>query len=135
MDFLYFNIRGATYLPLCGINQYRIGNLDWDITMKTFCFSGKLRILALSILSTLPIALLFCSSSSAKDKARVWNQEVARQKVMQVIEQERDGDFAWDKINWLTDPQEAHRVATREKKPIFVFFFLKKDVGPKAAPC
>lgn len=41
----------------------------------------------------------------------------------------------WDKITWKTDVAEAVAIAQKEQKPIFVFFFLKKNVGPVDAPC
>jgi hypothetical protein len=63
-----------------------------------------------------------------------WNQTEALRRVQAVIAQEEAKNFAWDKIDWLTDPNEAAMRAQRENRPIFLYFFLKKDIGPKAAP-
>ena len=37
--------------------------------------------------------------------------------------------------NWQTDPEKASALAQKDQKPIFVYFFLKRNVGPAAAPC
>lgn len=69
------------------------------------------------------------------DKRPTWDQKKAIEKVKSVLAQEEKGDLAWDQIAWKTDPAEAAALAQKEQKPVFVFFFLKKSVGPVAAPC
>lgn len=64
-----------------------------------------------------------------------WDQKKAVEIVKGFVAQEEKGDFDWDKIAWKTDPAEAAARAQKEQKPIFVYFFLKKNVGPAAAPC
>ena len=64
-----------------------------------------------------------------------WDQKVAVRKVKDLIALEEKGDFPWDDIAWQTDPGEASALARKEQKPIFVYFFLKRNVGPAAAPC
>ncbi|MDW8221816.1 MAG: hypothetical protein RMJ82_02550 [Gemmatales bacterium] len=64
-----------------------------------------------------------------------WDQKKAIQKVREMIALEEKGDFPWEKIPWLTDPQQAAALAQKEQKPIFVYFYLKRNVGPAKAPC
>ena len=64
-----------------------------------------------------------------------WDQKKAVKMVKGVVAQEEKGDFAWDKIAWKTDPAKAAALAQKEQGPIFVYFFVKKNVGPAAAPC
>ena len=64
-----------------------------------------------------------------------WDQKKAVEMVKGLVAQEEKGEFDWDKIDWKTDPAEAAALAQKEQKPIFVYFFLKKNVGPAAAPC
>ncbi len=64
-----------------------------------------------------------------------WDQKKAVEIVKGFVAQEEKGDFDWDKIAWKTDSAEAAALARKEQKPIFVYFFLKKNVGPAAAPC
>jgi hypothetical protein len=64
-----------------------------------------------------------------------WDQAKAIQKVKELIALEETGDFPWEKIAWQTDPNKAAALAQKEQKPIFVYFFLKRNVGPAAAPC
>ena len=64
-----------------------------------------------------------------------WDQKKAVETVKSVLAMEVKGDTPWDKIAWKTDPAEAVAAAQKEQKPIFVFFFLKKNVGPANAPC
>jgi hypothetical protein len=63
-----------------------------------------------------------------------WEQSRAVEMVQRVLRIEESGR-PWDKIVWVTDPEEAATRAKREGKPIFVYFYLKKDVGPPEAPC
>ena len=83
------------------------------------------------------IAFLFPAHGSAQEptKRAEWDQKKAVEKVKQLIALEEMGDLPWDNIAWKTDPAEAAALAQKEQKPIFVFFFLKKDVGPANAPC
>ncbi len=86
---------------------------------------------------TLPaFAILFLGNASAQEvpKRPEWDQKKAVEKVKQLIALEEKGQ-AWDKIAWQTDPAKAAALAKKEQKPIFVFFFLKKNVGPATAPC
>lgn len=70
-----------------------------------------------------------------ESKERKWDQKKAVSIIKNLIEQENNGDFAWDNIDWMKDPEKAVARAKKEQKPIFVFLFLKKKVGPAAAPC
>lgn len=63
-----------------------------------------------------------------------WDQKKAVQTVQKIKEREAKGQ-PWDKIAWTTSAEQAIARARREQKPIFVYFFLKKNVGPAAAPC
>ena len=94
----------------------------------------KLRRILAFLLTTIWIIGLFLPPAIAGE-TRIWNQKKAVDIVNSCIAQEQAGDFAWDEINWIADPQEAVRVSQKMNKPIFLFFFLKKDVGPKEAPC
>ena len=82
-------------------------------------------------------AFLFLGLASAQEPAKRldWDQKKAVEMVKGLVAQEEKGDLAWDKIAWKTDPGEAAALAQKEQKPIFVYFFLKKNVGPAAAPC
>ena len=83
------------------------------------------------------IALLSPAGGFAQEpeKRAEWNQKKAVEKVKHLIALEEKGELPWDKIAWKTDPAEAAALAQKEQMPIFVFFFLKKDVGPANAPC
>ena len=63
-----------------------------------------------------------------------WDQKKAVETVRGVLEIEKGGR-PWDKIEWVEDADQAVERAQKEKKPIFVYFFLKKKVGPANAPC
>jgi hypothetical protein len=63
-----------------------------------------------------------------------WDQEKAVAKVKGVLAVEAAGR-PWDKVAWLTDIDQAVAEARKQDKPLFVYFFLKKNVGPKDAPC
>ena len=82
-------------------------------------------------------AILFSGFGSAQEpgKRPEWDQKKAVEKVKRLIALEEKGELPWDKIAWKTDPAEAAALAQKEQKPIFVFFFLKKDIGPANAPC
>ena len=64
-----------------------------------------------------------------------WDQEKAIKTVKAVIALEERGELPWDDINWETDAEKVAKQAEKEQKPIFVFLYLKKDVGPADAPC
>lgn len=92
----------------------------------------------MKICSMIGFALLLASSglrAEEKHERASWNQEKAEEIVKAVIAQENRGDFAWDKIAWHTDAKKVAKIAQKEGAPIFVYLYLKKDVGPKAAPC
>ena len=82
------------------------------------------------------LALLFVGEAVAQKPAKrpEWDQKEAEARVKKVLALEGKG-LDWDKIAWQTDPAKAAALARKEKKPVFVFFFLKKNVGPAAAPC
>lgn len=80
-----------------------------------------------------PFALFALSLATIGDD-RVWDQAKAVAKVQQVIEVEKRGR-PWDETAWLTDPAKALDRARAERKPVFVFFYLAKPVGPPSAPC
>ncbi|BDS06826.1 hypothetical protein NT6N_18660 [Oceaniferula spumae] len=70
------------------------------------------------------------------DKDRpVWDQQKAEAILADLIKKENAGDFAWEKIPWETDAKKAAARAKKEQKPILTYIFLKRDVGPAAAPC
>ena len=69
------------------------------------------------------------------EERREWDQEKAIEAVEAVIALEERGDLPWDDINWETDAEKVAKQAKEEQKPIFVFLYLKKDVGPADAPC
>ena len=84
------------------------------------------------------VAVAACMSpgfTAAQEKRPDWDQKKAAEKVKGILALEEKGDLPWDKIAWQTDPAKAAAQAEKEGKPIFVFFFLKKDVGPANAPC
>ena len=70
----------------------------------------------------------------AQEKRPDWDQKKATEIVKGIVALEEKGDLPWDKIAWQTDPAKAAALAQKEGKPIFVFFFLKKDAGPANAP-
>ena len=80
------------------------------------------------------ILLKIIGAFADKDRP-VWNQEKAEAILNGIIAEEDKGNFAWDKIAWETDVQKAVARARKEQKPIFSYLFLKRDVGPKNAPC
>lgn len=89
------------------------------------------------LLTLAVIAMLSFLAASAQEPAKrpEWDQKKAVEKVKKLLDGEEKGDLPWDKIAWKTDPAEVAALAQKEQKPIFVFFFLKKDVGPANAPC
>ena len=87
------------------------------------------------ILAVIAILLPGLGSGQEPGKRPEWDQKKAVEKVKQLIALEEKGELPWDKIAWKTDPAEAAALAQKEQKPIFVFFFLKKDIGPANAPC
>jgi hypothetical protein len=64
-----------------------------------------------------------------------WDQKAAEAKVRGLLAIENGQTRPWDRIAWETDPNAAALRAQRENKPLFVFFYLKKNVGPADAPC
>ena len=69
-----------------------------------------------------------------------WDQKKAEEIVTKCVAVEKSGQ-PWDKIAWLTDPEQAIARARKEDKPIFVFAFVYgkpgpfTPYGPAAAPC
>lgn len=64
-----------------------------------------------------------------------WDQKKAEAILEGILEMEKKGDFGWEKIKWETDAKKAVARAKKEDKPLFTYLFLKRDVGPKEAPC
>lgn len=92
--------------------------------------------LTLAMSAFLILGLAFAQEPTKEPTKRPdWDQKKAVEIVKGFVAQEEKGDLAWDKIAWKTDPGEAAALAQKEQKPIFVYFFLKKNVGPAAAPC
>ncbi len=58
-----------------------------------------------------------------------WDQKKAVETVKCLIALDATGQ-PWDKIEWLTNGDKAVTRAKQENKPIFVYFFLKKNLGP-----
>ena len=84
---------------------------------------------------TLALAALAVGVAGAEPPKRPeWDQKKAVEKVKGIVALEAKG-LAWDKVAWQTDPAKAAALAKEQQKPIFVFFFLKKDAGPATAPC
>lgn len=83
------------------------------------------------------IVSLIASHALAKEPSArpKWDQDEALNRVKRVIEIENEGDLPWDKISWETDIEKAAARSQKENKPLFVYFFLKKNIGPAAAPC
>ena len=69
------------------------------------------------------------------DEPRRWNQDEAVARVKNVLQVENSGDLPWDNIAWETDVDKAIERSEEENKPLFVYIFLKKEIGPKNAPC
>lgn len=84
------------------------------------------------VLSWFTLLVFFLSPGLAQE--RVWDQEAARQKVQATLDLEKTGQ-PWNDIDWMTSIEEAESMARKEDKPVFVFVFLRKPVGPKEAPC
>ncbi len=91
-------------------------------------FSLLLAVVGLTLL--LPAAL----QGQPVSKRPEWDQQAAVEKVKSVLQREKQGQ-PWDKIAWLTNVEEAVARAQKEQKPLLVYLFLKKNVGPAAAPC
>ena len=81
--------------------------------------------------------LLGSASAQADEPAKrpEWDQKKAVEKLNNMLAVEEEGKLPWDDIAWQTDPAKAAALAQKEQKPIFIYFFLKKNVGPAAAPC
>jgi hypothetical protein len=76
-----------------------------------------------------------CAVGEEPAKRPDWDQKKAVEKVQAVLAVEEKGDLPWDQIAWETDPKTAAGRAEKERKPVFVYFYLKKSVGPASAPC
>lgn len=83
------------------------------------------------------VAVLGPAAARGEDppKRPDWDQKKAVEKVKDVLALEEKGELPWDRIAWQTDPAAALARAKKEGKPVFVYFYLKKNVGPAAAPC
>lgn len=84
---------------------------------------------------SLGLLVLAGMALSQEPKRETWDQRRALQVVQGVRALEEKGDLPWDSIPWKTDAREAVDLAQKEQKPIFLFFFLKKNSGPAQAPC
>ncbi len=89
---------------------------------------------AFLILATFTVLFPHAAFSQQLTKRPEWDQEKAVAKVQAVLNLEKQGQ-PWDRVPWMTDVDQAIARASKESKPIFVYFFLKKNVGPAAAPC
>ncbi|MEM0970799.1 MAG: hypothetical protein AAF191_02880 [Verrucomicrobiota bacterium] len=78
--------------------------------------------------------LAFAQSAVSEDATALWNQEKAKAKVQHVLDLEEQG-LLWDAIPWIADPALAASKAARLDKPIFIFLYLKTEIGPPEAPC
>jgi hypothetical protein len=99
-----------------------------------------MKALLLLVYLVLAVCLVQGETPSAKPieapkKRPPWDQAEAVRRVKGVLELESSGKRPWDDIGWETDAKQAAERATQEKKPLFVFFFLKKNIGPADAPC
>lgn len=104
--------------------------------MRSHFLSSTLAVAVNVLFAVVAVPVGFTGRAEAAEPQRSrWNQNEAVRMVQEVINQEESKDFAWNKINWLSDPAEARAVAEREQKPILVYFFLKGTSGPAAAPC
>lgn len=63
-----------------------------------------------------------------------WDQQLAKARVQQVLDIEKQG-VPWEDINWMIDTGAAVIKAQEMNKPLFVFIFMKTEVGPPEAPC
>ncbi len=89
-----------------------------------------------AFLALLVIALMLPHVNAGESgKRRKWDQKKAESIVRNILIQEQRGEFPWNNISWQTDPAKVAALAQNQRKPIFVYFFLKKNVGPAAAPC
>lgn len=88
-----------------------------------------------SLIAWLVVFLLVRAARGEESAPRpVWNQDKAVEIVQKCVDLEAHGQ-PWDKIAWMEDVPAAVARAKKEDKPLFVYFFLKKNVGPAAAPC
>ena len=84
----------------------------------------------------LGISVILTSSAISQEAKRpAWDQKQAVEKVKSILATEEKGELPWDKIAWKTDAAEAAALAGKDQKPIFVFLYLKKAIGPANAPC
>jgi hypothetical protein len=92
-------------------------------------------VLALVLVS--PAKILGAEANSHQQD---WDQKRAEEIVTTCVAVEKSGQ-PWDKIAWLTDPDQAIARARKEDKPIFVFAYVYgksgpfSPYGPSAAPC
>jgi hypothetical protein len=88
------------------------------------------------LLALAGIAAVFPLFAFSQEQAKrpEWDQKKAVEAVRRVTQLEQNGQ-PWDRIAWTTNVDEAVTRAQTENKPIFVFFYLQKNVGPAAAPC
>ena len=85
---------------------------------------------------TITILTLFVpslASAQQAKKSRKWDQKVAVAKVKSLLKMETEGT-PWNNIPWVRDPNKAVELAKQQNKPIFVYFYLKKNLGPVADP-
>lgn len=96
----------------------------------------RLRLTALFAGACFVLCVLLLASAIAADRAvrPEWNQSKAVSIVERMLEVERSGT-PWDAIAWHEAEQIAVDRAVREQKPLLVFYYLRKDVGPPEAPC
>lgn len=73
---------------------------------------------------------VFClnldSPVCAQREGKAWDQERALEMVRKVLDIEQNGPV-WDRnIKWSTDAKAVVRRSQKERKPIFVYWYVKK---------
>ena len=91
---------------------------------------------AKALLAVVGIAVLRTALAQGEEPAErpKWDQKKAVDIIKKAVAVEDTGQ-PWDKIKWLTDPEQAIARARKENKPILVYGYLKNKNGPAAAPC
>jgi hypothetical protein len=79
-------------------------------------------------------AMILASAITPLALDRVWDQTEARRRVQRVLEIEKSGR-PWDRTRWRKSATEAEAESRATGKPLFLYFYLRKNVGPAAAPC
>jgi hypothetical protein len=67
--------------------------------------------------------LLFAEEKPKKPR---WDQDRAEERVKTVLALEASKTTPWDNIPWLTDVKAATEQASKQNKPIFVYWYVHK---------